>query len=202
MARWVPASERVGPDEHVGRRLFDEPMLAGGQGQPRFAGLDLRNFEEKRDREFSLDRLGRQSIDKSAVGYLLPRATAAGARFMSPKTFSGWAVLRARQLENPPVGLGRYGKFPVIASPERGDGLLENIYHAHIVTPDVDNYSKALHLRQLYAHYGSVHPALVKGRGSFGRFVAKWLPEWLSNLVRRISSPGTRERSPEKPGDG
>ena len=131
-------------------------MLIAAQSQPRFAGLDLRNFEEKRDREFSLDRLGRSSVDNAVVGYLLPRSNAAGEAFRPAKAFNGWAVLRARQLENPPVGSDRYGRMPVIPSPQTGEGLSENLYHAHVVTPQVDYYSLALHLRQLFARYGTV----------------------------------------------
>lgn len=179
MGRWVP-SERVGSNEHVGRRLFDEPLLAGGQGQPRFEGLDLRNFEERRDQEFSLDRLGRQSVEKAVVTYLVPRAIASGKRFVPTKSFNGWAVLRARQLETPAVGLDRYGKLPVIASPEPGESFSENIYHAHVVTPELDHYSKALHLRQLFARYGTVHPSPIKVTPGFWRFVPKWLRRWCS----------------------
>jgi hypothetical protein len=156
MARWNPPVDRVDANEHVGRRLFEEPMLAGAQGQPKFEGLDLRNFEERRDREFSLDRLGRSSCDVQVLRYLRPRAESAGGDLIPIRAFSGWAVLRARQLENPPIGVAHYGKFPVVPSPEAGEGLGENLYHAHILTPELDHYSVALHLRQLFAKYGSI----------------------------------------------
>ena len=79
-------------------------MLAARMMEPKFSGLDLRHFEEKRDREFSLDRLGRSGIDRAVTGYLTPRAEAAGRQLRPAKTFDGWAVLRARQLQQPPVG--------------------------------------------------------------------------------------------------
>ena len=158
MATWKPRSdEPVGNNEHVGRRLFDEPMLAGATDQKAFGGLILRNFEENRDREFSLDRLGRTGVDRKVVSYLLPRANAAATRFVPHRSFDGWAVLRARVLENPPKGLG----LPVTASPIAGDGVDENIYHAHATLPESQDahqrYSSALHLRHLFASHGTVH---------------------------------------------
>ncbi len=153
MARWQPQPDQpVGPNEHIGRRLFDEPMLAGAQDQPSFAGLDFRHFEETRDPEVSLDRLGQSGIDKAVVRYLRPRADKAGTTFRPPKAFNGWAVVRARLLSNPPHGPA----VPVIASPIPGQGLDENIYHAHVATPDhFDHYSMALHLRHLFTSPGS-----------------------------------------------
>ena len=146
MATWQPKSdEAVGKNEPLGRRLFDEPMLAGANEATSYDGLDLRNFEETRGREFSLDRLGRSGVD-NRVSYLLPRAHAAAAKFAVAKTFNGWAVLRTHKLINPPKG----ARLPVVASPIAGDGLAENLYHAHAILPeggDAASYSSALHLR-------------------------------------------------------
>ena len=80
MARWNPADKPVGANEPIGRRLFDEPLLAGADDQRKFAGLDLRNFEEKRDREFSVDRLGRTGKERAVIKYLNPRANAAALK--------------------------------------------------------------------------------------------------------------------------
>lgn len=153
MARWQPQSDQpVGPNEHIGRRLFDEPLLAGAQDQLSFAGLNLRHFEERRDREVSLDRLGQSGIDKAVVRYLRPRAEQAGTTFHPPKTFNDWAVVRARLLSHPPQGPA----IPAIASPVSGQDLDEDIYHAHVVTPEhFDHYSMALHLRHLFTGPGS-----------------------------------------------
>jgi hypothetical protein len=180
MARWNPRSnDPVGQNEHVGRRLFNEPLLVGVQNQSHFAGLDLRNFEETRDREFSVDRLGRSGIENVVVRYLRPRADAAGEKFTPPKPFNGWAVLRVRQLENPPKGsLG----LAVIASPITGIDLNENIYHAHVVLPQSpDHYFMALHLRNLFSTYGEIKPAEMVGppQSRFLRFVPVWLGRWL-----------------------
>jgi hypothetical protein len=133
-------------------------MLAGALETTKFDGLDLRNFEETRDREFSLDRLGRTGIDNRVVKYLLPRATSAGETFSQPRQFDGWATLRADKLANPPKGV----KLPPVASPIAGEGLAENIYHAHVVLADDGEhavYSNALHLRFLFARYGTMHAA-------------------------------------------
>jgi hypothetical protein len=160
-------------------------MLVGGLDQAQFKGLDIRNFEEKRDREFSLDRLGRSGVEKSVVGYLRLRAIAAGTRFKSPKQFSGWAVLRARQLEQPQAGLDIYGRLPVVASPVHGEGLSENIYHAHIVTPEADHYAISLHLRHLFANYGTTEvPPIEEDSNPPALGVAKVF-DWFFNLLRR-----------------
>src|SRR5690348_13522018 len=121
MARWNPSAE-VGANEAIGRRLFDEPMLVGARDQKPYAGLVLRHFQEKRSEEFSIDRLGRSNIEPAVLNYLKPRAALAGNNFKPPKSFNGWAVLRARQLRQPPVGTG----FPVLSSPISGTDLDEN----------------------------------------------------------------------------
>lgn len=157
MAIWRPKSdESVGKTEPLGRRLFDEPMLAGASDTTKFDGLDLRNFEETRDREFSLDRLGRTGLDNRVVNYLLPRAKSAGESFSQPRKFDGWAILRADKLQSPPKG----PKLPPVASPTVGDGLAENVYHAHVLLPEEGEhavYRNALHLRFLFARYGMMY---------------------------------------------
>ena len=157
MARWVPSTNgSVEPREHVGRRLFDEPMLVGATGQNPYEGLDLRNFEEKRGKEFSLDRLGRTGIEGAVESYLIPRADNAGEKFRTPRAFNGWFVLSAKTLSTSPGNSSLAGS--VIASPISGDGLEENIYHCHFVIPDAtDHYTIAFHLRHLFAKHGKAH---------------------------------------------
>ena len=182
MARWIPRSDEVvGPNEHVGRRLFNEPMLAGAQDQKPFAGLDYRHFEEKRDGEVSLDRLGRSSVEKAVVEYLRPRACGAGTRFHPPKPFNGWIVLKARQFGKPPTAQSKYA-LSVNASPITGSDLDENIYHAHVSTPEnVDAYSMALHLRQLFATHGMPAPVdTVRPGNRLLRCLPVWARGWLS----------------------
>jgi hypothetical protein len=87
MARWDPPAN-VDNNEHLGRRLFDEPLLTGASDQPSFKGLLLTHFEESRDDEWWLDRLGRSSADRKVISYLTPRAQAAGS------TFKGQVVQR------------------------------------------------------------------------------------------------------------
>ena len=180
MATWQPKSdEAVGKNEPLGRRLFDEPMLAGANEATSYDGLDLRNFEETRGREFSLDRLGRSGVD-NRVSYLLPRAHAAAAKFAVAKTFNGWAVLRTHKLINPPKG----ARLPVVASPIAGDGLAENLYHAHAILPeggDAASYSSALHLRFLFAKYGRMHPV----RHDTSRTITR--SSWLLAKLKRFA---------------
>lgn len=187
MARWTPQSNQpVGPNEHVGRRLFDEPSLMGARDQKPMARLNLRHFEEKRDGQVSLDRLGRTSFDKAIVRYLKPRADKAGAKFSSPKVFHGWAVLTARKFASPPAPTGY--ALSVIASPENGNDLDENIYHAHVADQQRDYYGMALHLRELFETYGTIErvaeqATLVKRENRFLRFLPAWLRQWLIGRV-------------------
>jgi hypothetical protein len=152
MARWTPsAGEAIGANEQLGRRLFDEPLLVGAGDQRDFSGLDLRNFQEKRDNEYSLDRMGKSGIDRSVVSYLLPRATHAGTKYSPAKSFDGWAVIGARRLRqaNP--------KVEFKSSPVSGSGLEENPYHAHAVRPDnLLDIHFALYLRHLFVLHGTV----------------------------------------------
>src|SRR5262249_18203316 len=128
MPRWIPgANGPIGPNEPVARHLFDEPQLAGAGDQPPLIPLlDIRNFQETRGAEYSLDRLGRTGIERNVRVYLLERAIHAGTRFHPQRSFDGWAVVRARHLQ-PSQYIAS-----LVASPVRGDGLDENPYHAHV----------------------------------------------------------------------
>ena len=130
MAPWEPdPSEPLGAAEHVGRRIFDEPQLAGATDQKPFAGLlDIRNFEETRGDEFSVDRMGKTSVDKRVKAYLKPLAEASGRNFHRPKRFDGWATAPSKRVSSPARG----APIPLVVSPENG-----NPYHAHLVTADV-----------------------------------------------------------------
>jgi hypothetical protein len=190
MAQWKPGpDDPVGQNEYIGRRLFDEPLLAGSQSPTQFAGLQLRHFEEKRGREFSLDRLGRGAINKGVQGYLLPRARAAGAKFNPTKQFDGWVTLRVGALLNPPGSPNLRRPESVVASPETGEGLEENVYHAHALMPEgLDYYSMALHMRELFTTHGKVHRAhspdspAVQRTPLKSRLAMAW--KWLIGLFR------------------
>ncbi|MGA2940173.1 MAG: hypothetical protein ABSF52_24190 [Syntrophobacteraceae bacterium] len=151
---WRPQNnEDVGPNEHIGRRIFDEPPLVGARDQKPLERLSIQHFEDK-DGEVSLDRLGRTGIDKGVVGYLRRRADKAGTKFRRTKAFRGWAVLTARKFGSPPAPPGH--ALSVIASPVHGDDLDENIYHAYVVDPRKDRYIMALYLRELFENHGTV----------------------------------------------
>jgi hypothetical protein len=153
MARWNPPSN-VGTNELIGRRLFEEPILRGFSEQPQFAGIRLNHFEETRGSEVSLDRLGATGLDRKVIGYLTPRAQAAGKTFGKSKNFDGWVVVTAKEL----VSAKRDPSLPVLASPVLGDEPNDNMYHAHVVRPDThDYYMMALHLKHIFTTYGKVH---------------------------------------------
>ena len=216
MARWDPPVS-VENNEHVGRRLFDEPMLAGASDQPRYAGLLLTNFEENRSDEYSLDRLGKSSIDSRVVAYLKPKAEVAGRTFRKPKSFGGWAVLPAREL----VNARKRPNLTVIASPINDEEPNDNKYHAHVCRPqNLEPYFMALHLRHLFQTYGTLKSVCDDSRlrSWFSRlfdsalrpqstFQRSWSMIWSS---RRCCPPDrinddrfhARGRAPAPPGSG
>lgn len=149
MARWKPQADvPIGAKEQVGRRLFDEPMLIGATDQPQYDGLDLRNFQETRDNEYSLDRLGRTGIDAAVVRYLTPRAVEGGRSFHKPKQFNGWIAVKAEALTKPPNGR----PIELVPSPVTGSGLQENDFHAHAVRPhDQEDLIFALYFRHRFS---------------------------------------------------
>jgi hypothetical protein len=159
MARWLPRAEGVDPNEHLGRRKFSDQQLAGAQDQVRSVGLiELTHFEETRDSEWSLDRLGQSSVDGRVVRYLRPRSDLAATKFKPAKTFEGWYVLRARVLTAPPKGAGlRVEPSPIPATGEADESNLEhNIFHAHAVKPtNLEPLMMALFLKHLFTCYGN-----------------------------------------------
>lgn len=172
MAKWVPAAD-VEANEPVGRRMFDEPLLVGTAGQPSFRGLLVTHFEEARDDEISVDRLGRTGIDKRVVAFLKPRADLAGEKFRKPKTFNGWAVLPARELRKDRDN--RRG-LQIVASPITEPAPNDNPYHAHIRRPnEMDSMLAALYLRHLFTTYGKVEPvnSAQANRSWWQRFVER-----------------------------
>jgi hypothetical protein len=147
MARWNPSlKEPLQPNGRVGRRLFDEPMLFGAQDQPSWDGLRITHFEEKRDSQFSIDRLGRGNIEPAVIKYLEPRAIADAAKTHNPRRFDGWVHTTVRVLlETAEPALGCEVKPSALDGKEVATdntvwddrNLAQNKYHAHIVISDV-----------------------------------------------------------------
>lgn len=194
MARWEPnPSEPFAPAEHIGRRLFDEPQLVGATDQKPFPGvLDIRNFEETRGDEFSVDRLGKTGVDKRVKAFLKPLAEAAGNAFHHPKSFDGWATAPSKRVCAPTRG----SPIPLKVSPENG-----NPYHAHLETadllPDAGNfrhYHVALFIRELFTGPGTaVHlsqpqnqaqPA-VKPQTTLWDWLRRWVVKTISQFRKK-----------------
>jgi hypothetical protein len=176
MALWQPAIDQpIGSNEYLGRRLFDEPLLAGAQDQEPFPGLDLNHFLEKRDGEVSLDRLGQSGVDRRVVNYLRPMAGNAGGRFRPPKRFDGWSVLKAHHLSNPRRG----DAASVVPSPLPGPEPEANIYHAHVEPGSNNPFQMALHLRHLFTAYGTINKftAHMQSETRWMRFLS-WFASW------------------------
>jgi hypothetical protein len=158
MARWKPPPE-VGQNEHIGRRLFDEPKLFGASDQASLKGLAMTNFEPTSDDEFSVDRVGEGCFHPKVRSYLLPRAIDAGGRGHEKRTFQGWLTVPARKLRTPVKDL----IWEIVSSEEQGppmdgalpewsdENLLQNRYHAHVPVPCQHRPAQFLE-RLLFAH--------------------------------------------------
>lgn len=194
--RWNPDGKPVDPQERVGRRLLDLPELAGASEDQYYSRVRMTQFWDKDTGEVSLDRLGRSNIEPKVRNYLIPRAKKHAASFAKPKTFEGWAHIKAAELLT--------AKYPpsltINASPilikEGEDENDENIFHAHIDKPE-DGYAQALHLRNLFEHFGDVErysepgPAdknevPVAEDGKLGTL--QWIGSQLARILRRIRS--------------
>ncbi len=154
MAPWIPNADNVGPNEQIGRRLFDKPQLIGALDQKPGHRLRLEHFLEKRDGgEISLDRMGQSSIDKRVRGYLAQRAIRAAGKFREPRRFNGWAVAHIKTLRRPPHGT----PVLVVPSPQTSpelDELDKNLYHAHVLPEGRNYYDMATHLFCLFFEHG------------------------------------------------
>ncbi|MGA2833526.1 MAG: hypothetical protein ABSE55_10695 [Terracidiphilus sp.] len=156
MALWKPNTDKIGPNEHIGRRLFDKPQLIGALDQKPGHRLRLEHFLEKRgDCETSLDRMGQSNIDKRVRNYVGQRAVKAAGDFKEPKQFNGWRVIHFKFLRQPPHG---GSPFSVVPSPIDGTDLDENIYHAHALWEGRDYYDMATQLFCLFIEHGITEP--------------------------------------------
>jgi hypothetical protein len=201
MARWTPNdNEAVAPPEHIGRRLFDEPKLSGAPDQRPFHGLLFTNFEETRSGgEFSVDRLGRTSVEKAVVRYLSPRAHAQGTKFTKPKAFDGWYVAPARRISPPfawPANSPDRGRSVDQAGTSWSESDLEhNRYHAHVQMPEgVPAYDFALQIREQFVTHGNPYPISQRRRLNLKvREAWTFMQKQGSNVVRVFRSLRNRK---------
>lgn len=184
MARWTPKADApIGQNERIARRLFDLQDLVGAADQRPFTGLDLRHFQERRDVEFSLDRLGRSGVEKSVTNFLKPKAHRQAETFTPKQSFDGWICVKAKDFMTYKED---EFEFPLVASPikDENDSEKDNPYHCHAVQPKLSR-STALHLRQIFIQGqhehlpGDLPPAK---RGWTGKVKA-----WWNKLKRALS---------------
>ena len=204
MPRWTPKDNQpVGPNEHIGRRIFDEPKLFGATDQNPLDGLNLRNFEPQRDREFSLDRVGNGCFDKKVERYLLPRARHAATTFHEPRTFHGWLTVTARRLTQPASGRAwqlasskdQGPEVDGVCRPWSDEDLAQNLYHAHSSVPDdVEPEYFALQMREIFVRgttfldqSAQVPTGLTTARQPMTNLQRwSWGQRWLCSLRSRL----------------
>lgn len=153
MARWTPrATDPIGQNETIGRRIYDRNSLKGARDQIRPQNtFELYHFEERREPgDVSVDRLGQTSVDPRVRGYLAPRAIAAAAGLTPVAPFRGWAVVRAKHIQRPTQGPPlRLTPSPIV--PIDGDAMSGNDYHADISRHnDYGYYEMAMHLKNIF----------------------------------------------------
>jgi hypothetical protein len=162
MALWKPDA-KIGLQERVGRRLFDEPMLQGTRDQKKLNRLKLTHFEEDRGSEYSIDRLGRTGVEKKIARFIRQRAQTHGASFTPAKGFQGWATLPAAALIKPDLG-PKYPAWRVVWDPILEPSPNDNEYHAHALKPEgVDDLFAAYQLRE---HFEANRGVLVDHDGN------------------------------------
>jgi|SRR5450759_122283 hypothetical protein len=159
MALWKP-NETVGKNESIGRRLFQRQGLKGAKDQKRpDRTFELYHFEENRDREVSIDRLGATSIDRKVKVYLNPRGHHAAAR-LHKSDFQGWAATKAKELQSPAQGSPlEILSLPIAA--QDGDELSENSFHGRILTPErYDSHDMAIRLKYIFERNYHLEPCI------------------------------------------
>ncbi len=164
MPLWDPPAS-VGANEYIGRRLFDEPLLAGADDQDRFEGILLTHFQENRGDDWSVDRLGNGVVNRAVVRYLSPRAELNATGFKPPKRFDGWTTIRIGELARQ-WKASLDAALEILPSPvpgENGGGtsdLTANSYHASIIKlSDTRPFLMALQLRHFFTRFGKVERA-------------------------------------------
>ena len=165
---WTPDAIAVAKTEFVGRRIFERQGLKGAQDQQRPDNTyEIYHFEETRDRELSLDRLGKHSVDGKVKNYLNPRSHYAATLFHK-KEFLGWAVAQAKTIQSAPNSY-EISPSPIAAQdggPEtdKGEPLTENKFHAHLAIPDrLTPYEMAVILAHIFEKPYRFEPAAPPG---------------------------------------
>jgi hypothetical protein len=181
MALWKPNTTTIGKSECIGRRLFERQGLKGATDQTRpDKTFELYHFEETRDREVSVDRLGQTSVDGRVKAYLIPRGHDAASRLHKAE-FSGWAVTKAKELQSPAKGT----PLQVVPSPlaaTAGDELSENKFHAHIETPEkYDSHDMAIRLKYIFERNYHREPCTPLNKKGILQTVRSWLTDLVGN---------------------
>jgi hypothetical protein len=176
MALWTPSTDKIGPNEHLGRRLLDKPQLIGALDQKPKYQLRLEHFLEKRGAgEVSLDRVGQSNVDKRVCRYLAERAIKAAGSFREPRQFKGWAVAHAKILRQPPLGAPHISVVPSPKAATELDELEENIYHADALPGGRSPYDMAAQLLWLFQEHG---------RTEYYKHELSWRERWRVLRIR------------------
>jgi hypothetical protein len=154
MALWDPSSDtKIADVEHLGRRRFKRAPLAGFPDEAPKKELTHFDFLDERDPELSVDRLGKNGVDRRVQGQLLPLARANAEKRRPRMVFLGWASIQAKKFLSEAQKLG----YSIRPAPTGGASLEENKFHAVISCPaTIDRTYVALYLCYLFIKHGGV----------------------------------------------
>jgi len=135
VAKWHPPLDAVGPNEVIGRRLFESSAASS------LRPLSTQHFMDSRvDEDLSVDRLGDTGVNKVVCRSLTSEADAEAAK--RSKSFHGWASIRCKDLKKAnvkpvPITLAEHGTDnPYHAEIDRSlvrDATMQHYFAAHLL---------------------------------------------------------------------
>lgn len=173
MALWDPSRDtKIGLVEHLGRRTFKRAQLVGFADQAPKDSLSFQDFLDERDPNLSVDRLGKNGIDRNVINLIHPLAVVNAEKRRPRMVFRGWASVQAKKFLNEAEKVG----YSIKPDPIRGTQSDDNAFHAVISCPtELDRTHVALYIWHLFEKHGAIINAdSVPSRG-FLRAMIEWL---------------------------
>jgi hypothetical protein len=172
MAPWDPSRDaKIGDVEHLGRRRFKRAQLVGFTDQPPKHSLTYVDFLDERDPNLSVDRLGKNGIDRRVIDLIRPLAAVNAEKRRPRMVFLGWAAVQAKKFLNEAEKIG----YSIKPDPIRGTQSDDNEFHAVISCPiELDRTHVALYVWHLFVKYGAVIDADAAPARSPLRAIIQW----------------------------